>query len=90
MTDIMNYKNTDHSSCNILYITLKNNGTIFWAVTPCSVSEVYQNIWVKYRLNFQDLKISQATRKNQEAGGNTFLRNFGKLIPEYISLQPGR
>jgi hypothetical protein len=82
MTDTMSSEDTDYSSWDILYTTLKKNGTIFWDVTPCSLTEFYWIVWGKYCPHLQDRIVSQATSKNQEAGGNTFFRNVGKLIPE--------
>jgi hypothetical protein len=55
---------------------------VFWVVAPCSLVEVYQRFRGPCCLHHQD------DRPND--GGSKYLRNVGKLLPDYAALQPRR
>jgi hypothetical protein len=78
-------------------VTLKS--TAFWDVTQCSLVGVYQRYGEMYWFHLQDQRVSQASSRKMpvclfglifdpEDGGNTFLRNVDKFLPNYMASHP--
>jgi hypothetical protein len=59
--------------------------TIFWDITPCSLSKVNRRFGWTNRLHLQNRKISRA-RNQREAGGKQSQRTTRRYIPEYSIL----
>jgi hypothetical protein len=53
--------------------------SIFWDTTPCSPLKINRSFKGKYRLPFQDPRISQA-KDQHEAGSNCFIPVYNMLF----------
>jgi hypothetical protein len=96
-----NRKATEQTKTYLLICNLKNTG--FREAAACNLVEMYRRFRITYCLHDQGRGVSQASSKQSiltacflgilsgpEDGGNTFLRNVGKLLPDYMASHPRR
>jgi hypothetical protein len=78
--------------------------TVLWDIQPCGVVEGYWHLPETYRLHLHSRSLSQASNQqeasnngclldllyNPKDGGNIFLRNVTKLLPDHTAIHPKR